>query len=124
MDDNEKLLEAAKTIKKHCNESCTGKPCPFSKISENRCAGSDWCHLSGKVREWKILNFHKWTPADKALAAGLKANGYTSITRVFGSGHVIVSLKESPDSLDLGKDLFADLCRNEVVNLDEIIGEV
>lgn len=123
MADAKKLLEAARMLKNHCRQMESCEKCFFGFD-----IGSDVlrCGIStsaGMPCGWILPNNARWTPADKALAAGLKVNGYTSITRVYGSGHVIVSLKESPDSLDLGKDLFAGLCRNEVVNLDDIIGE-
>lgn len=79
--------------------------------------------MTGNPREWKIPKRCRWTSADKALATGLKVNGYTSITRVCGSGHVIASLGESPDSLDLGEDLFKGLAKNEFVYLYDIIAD-
>ena len=72
---------------------------------------------------WKVELEKKgrWTPADKALAAGLKANGYNSVTRAIVGG--VIALGRSKQALVLGDDMFAGAAEGEVVNLDEIIGE-
>lgn len=128
MDDNEKLLEAARMIRDHCRQTERNEPCPLAYGGV--CDGVSNCGCSRPFPgecvpgdDWDIPDTRKWTPADKALAAGLKANGYTSITRVCGSGHVIASLGESPDSLDLGEDLFKGLAKNECVYLYDIIAD-
>lgn len=123
MSDNEKLLEAARMLQEHCKESCSGGPCPFSRISENRCAGTNWCFLAGSPREWKVQKRCRWTSADKALGAGLKAYGYNSVSRAIRGSEKVLVMGRSETVMELGKSLFANLQLGEVVNLDDIIGE-
>lgn len=120
MENNEKLLEAARTIQEHCESADAGSACPFA--IDGVCNGIFGCTMRKMPIDWKIPNRTRWTPADKALAAGLKANGYNSVTRAYGSESVLV-LGRSQTALELGKDFFESLACNEVVNLDDIAGE-
>lgn len=121
MANNEKLLEAARMLKSHCEkmEDC-GKCCfIYGTANDLHCgiSTSAWVPCG-----WRVPGKTRWTPADKALAAGLKANGYNSVTRAYGSESVLV-LGRSQTALELGKDFFESLACNEVVNLDDIAGE-
>ena len=124
MENNEKLLEAAVTIKENCEKTESGKPCCFA--FNGVCHGVDDCVLStdgGAPAFWPIdrENESRWTPADKAFAAGLKANGYNSVTRTTVGG--AVALGRSTPALSIGDDMFAGVAEGEVVNLDDILGE-
>lgn len=125
MENNEKLLEAAVMIKENCEKTGSGKLCCFA--FNGVCQGVDDCILStdgGAPMFWPIdrESESRWTPADKALAAGLKANGYNSVTRMHGSETVLV-MGRSQTALELGKGVFENLQLGEIVNLDDIIGE-
>lgn len=121
MENNEKLLEAARMLKTHCEkmEDC-GKCCfIYGTANDLHCGIST---SAGVPCGWRLPNTARWTPADKSLAAGLKANGYNSVTRMHGSESVLV-MGRSQTALELGKGVFANLQLGEVVNLDDIIGE-
>lgn len=121
MENNEKLLEAARMIKRHCKETGINNPCCFAL--DGICKGIENCTIGDYDLfpcDWDVKDC--WTPADKALAAGLKANGYNSVTRMHGSETVLV-MGRSQAALELGKGVFANLQLGEVVNLDDIIGE-
>lgn len=126
MENNEKLLEAAMTIRDHCKKNGILRPCIFAV--GGRCLPDvcvfhrDLCGLRIPAA-WNLpKGTGKWTQADKALATGLKANGYNSVTRACDNENVIVIGREKT-ALELGQDFFTSLACNEVVNLDEIIGE-
>lgn len=122
MENNEKLLEAARMLKSHCEGIGFGETCLFADGGE--CTGAGVCLITCGgcgPSEWEI-DESRWSPADKSLAAGLKANGYNSVTRMLGSESVFV-IGASKTALELGRDFFANLACNEVVNLDDIIGE-
>lgn len=120
MDEDKKLLEAAVSIREHCKKTKVGEHCAFNLGQE--CDGFHGCEMTGIPRYWAIPKHDVWTNADKALAAGLKANGYNSVTRLHGSESVFV-LGRSKTALELGKCFFANLACEEVVNLDDVIGQ-
>lgn len=120
MENNEKLLEAARMIKRHCKETGVNNPCCFAL--DGICKGIENCTIGDYDLfpcDWDVKDC--WTHADKALAAGLKANGYNSVTRTTVGG--AVALGRSRTRLALGNDMFAGVAEGEVVNLDDIIGE-
>lgn len=121
MENNEKLLEAARMLKSHCEkmEGC-GKCCfIYGTANDLHCGIST---SAGVPCGWRVPGKTRWTTADKDLAAGLKANGYNSVTRAIVSGGV-VALGRSKPALSLDDDMFAGVAEGEVVNLDDIIGE-
>lgn len=120
MENNEKLLEAARMLKSHCEkmEGC-GKCCfIYGTANDLHCGIST---SAGVPCGWRVPGKTRWTPADKSLAAGLKANGYNSVTRTIVGG--AVAFGRSRTRLALGNDMFAGIAEGEVVNLDDIIGE-
>ena len=123
MADNERLLEAARMIQEHCNHTEQGGVCPFAHGGV--CDGFKRCGIAPREfipgEDWDIPKLCRWTPADKALAAGLKANGYNSVTRAIVGG--VIALGRSKQALVLGDDMFASVAEGEIVNLDDIIGE-
>lgn len=127
MENNEKLLEAAMTIKENCEKTGVGSGNPCCFAINGVCEGTSYCALTpydGAPMLWKVEREKKgrWKPADQALAYGLKANGYNSVTRSIVIGGA-VALGRSKQALVLGDDMFAGVAAGEVVNLDEIIGE-
>lgn len=122
MEDAEKLVEAARMIQKHCKKSCPGKSCVFSKISEKRCAGSDWCFLTGKVREWKIPNLRRWTDADVALAKALHAVGFVSVFKAIYSC-TILAKRDRGAGWEVPTGLFENIKPGEIIQLSDIIAE-
>lgn len=121
MENNEKLLEAARMLKSHCEKmkGC-GKCCfIYGTANDLHCGIST---SAGLPCGWRVPGKTRWTPADKAIAAGLKANGYNSVTRMHGSETVLV-MGRSQTALELGKGVFENLQLGEVVNLDDIVEE-
>lgn len=120
MENNEKLLEAARMIKRNCKETDIKNPCCFAL--DGICKGIENCTIGDYDLfpcDWDVKDC--WTQADKALAAGLKANGYNSVTRTIVGG--AVALGRSKPALPLGNDMLSGVAAGEVVNLDDIIGE-
>lgn len=125
MENNEKLLEAARMIQEHCGKNCILSQCIFSTggtCCPDACIFQRGLYGLGIPATWKIPQQCRWTSADKAIAAGLKANGYNSVTRMHSSETVLV-MGRSQTALELGKSFFANLQLGDVVNLDDIIGE-
>lgn len=123
MENNEKLLEAARTIQEHCESASLEDRCPFSTAG-GKCNGDAFCLLSagryGIPKDWKIS---RWTDADIALAKALQIAGYSEIKRsVTGVANCMV--KEQDDSyFGLPSAFFKAVKTGETVQLSEIIAE-
>lgn len=123
MESNEKLLEAARMLKNHCDQQMEG--CGKCCFVYSTGTGSLHCGIStsaGVPCGWRVPGESRWLPADEALAAGLKANGYNSVTRAIVSGGVVVVGRSKP-ALPLDDDMFDGIAEGEIVNLDDIIGQ-
>lgn len=124
-ENDKKLIEAAKFLQEHCKESCPGKPCLFSSIVKNRCAGTDYCMMEDAPRNWNIPEPSRWTDADIALAKALMAFGATKITRLLYEDSVVYDGKSGVFSCNncVPYDAFEELNQDETVYLEDIVAE-
>ena len=125
MENNEKLLEAARMIQKHCKHTEVDGICPFSP--NGICSGQAHCGISGgrgavPGEDWKIPQLRRWTDADVNMAKALVSLGYVKVSKYSGKGHPIAR-----DSLHatwyLDSGLFRAINDNETVQLSDIIAE-
>lgn len=121
MDDNEKLLEAARAIKAFCYKTRTGTRCLFSvdgicSIEKCGIASDDLAPDA-----WKIPNSNRWTEADVALAKALQMFGFYKVKRTNGC-YPFVEGKNGEKKI-VPKNAFASINRDESVQLADIVFE-
>lgn len=124
MDDNEKLLEAARMIKTHCKNAEYGDPCCFSVnglcICKNDCSIGNMHIIPSN---WNIAS--RWSEADTALAKVLMAFGVEKIKH-FNDERVVIYASESGTYLVknvLPKGAFAALNPDETIMLKDVVKE-
>lgn len=125
MDDNEKLIEAAKLIKEHCDSTKTGNPCIFSVYET--CEGPYKCRIGFEKyfpTDWVIPKISRWTDADIALAKALMEFGVRSIYREKYASSVRYEQQGTFDcNWFLPKNAFASLKQGEMARLKDIVAE-
>lgn len=123
-DNDKKMIEAAKFLQEHCKESCLGKPCLFSSIVKNRCAGTDYCMLEDAPRNWNIPEPSRWTDADVALAKALMAFGVEKIHKQYDTHAITFNCdKINYEYHCLPEASFLDMKPDEYVYLKDIVAE-
>lgn len=127
-EEDKRLIEAANTIKEHCENSKLKDHCPFAKRNKE-CDGDINCFLvsqySGIPKDWKIPKVSRWTDADVALAKALIAFGVTKITRLLYEDSVVYDGKSGVFSCNncVPYDAFEELNQDETVYLEDIVAE-
>lgn len=127
-DEDKKLIEAANTIKEHCENSKLKDHCPFAKRNKE-CDGDINCLLvsqySGIPKDWNIPRPSRWTDADVALAKALMEFGVTQIYKWPTDKTVSFNDINEYDSYGntLPENTFKNLKEDETVYLKDIVAE-
>lgn len=126
MDDNEKLIEAAKLIKEHCRKTKGTRNCVFSEYGQ--CEGPYKCKLGAKKylpNDWEIPKPSRWTDADIALAKALIEFGVEKVKNFKDECAIIYESKDGtyPVKNALPKGAFSALNAYETVMLKDIVAE-
>lgn len=121
MADNEKLLEAARMIKRNCKETGRDKPCCFAL--DGVCKGIENCTIGDYDLfpcDWNVKN--RWTAADISMAVALKSVGFVSVFKAAYSCAILANCKNGGD-WQVPAGMFANLNKGETVQLSDIIAE-
>lgn len=121
MADNEKLLEAARRIQRHCTDTEMGCACPLSR--DGVCDGLDNCGVCGHVPDrWKLPKHCRWTENDMIMAKALLTIGFERVAKN-ESIEAIFTLKADGTTWLTPSGLFKSINAGETVNLSDIIAE-
>lgn len=121
MADNEKLLEAARMIKRHCKETGRDKPCCFA--FDGICKGIENCTIGDYDLfpcDWNVKN--RWTTSDVSMAVALRSVGYVRIKEK-NCHRQIFAENERGGEWHVPSGLFTAINSNETVQLSDIIAE-
>lgn len=123
MADNEKLLEAARMIKEHCEAVKSHGECEFS--TTGMCLGAINCRMCGHANVpalWRIPKPCRWTENDMIMAKALIAAGFDRAARN-ESLETVFALKADDSVWTTPSGLFKSINASETVKLSDIIAE-
>lgn len=118
MADEKELLEAARMIKRHCENTKIGSPCCFAVggTCKDGCCVGDYDFPCS----WEIGK--RWKTADIEMANALKIKEYEAIMRQSSTNYVIVIGKNN-ECWTVPGGFFDDLKPGEKVMLSDVIKE-
>lgn len=123
MTDNKKLLEAAWTIKEHCEHTEEGGLCPFAQ--DGVCRTYSNCGFSAlPIAHWKIKKPCRWTKEDYELAKKMISIGFRSFYRMEYGIEVAMGNDIIARPFDGAfENVFKSLQLDKAIFLNEIIKE-
>ena len=126
MVENEKLLEAARMIQEHCEQSKKGSACPLAY--KGVCKGYIHCSVKGHGDDdtlpcdWILPKPCRWTENDVLMAKALIGLGYEKVEKMRCGGQPIARLTNDA-AWFLDEAVFQSINAGETVNLYDIITE-
>lgn len=124
MADNEKLLEAARMIQKHCEHTEQGGLCPFARGGV--CDGFNLCGIAPKEfipgEDWDIPKQCRWTDADVNMAKALQTVGFVSVMKAPYSCSILAK-RDRGARWEVPSGLFESIKSGESVQLSDIVAE-